>query len=214
MSDIYNSEENQKSGKTSGKKKGEICVRGSKNPLSAYISNPTKVTFSSQTDEEQVILLLRKHWITNVPWIALAVLLFFAPLILPIFPLLDFLPERYQLMSLIAWYLMLTAFIFESFLTWFFNVYIVTDERLIDVDFYNLIYKQITEAKADKIQDTTYRVGGVLRSVFNYGDVLIQTAGAEANLEFEAVPNPNEVVKVIQDLRTQEEMEVLEGRVR
>ncbi|MDP3955121.1 MAG: PH domain-containing protein [bacterium] len=214
MPDIYTSEENKKSEKTSGKKKGEICVRGSKNPLSAYILNPVKVRFSSQADEEQVILLLRKHWITNVPWMALAILLFFAPLVLPIFPLLDFLPTRYQLMSLIIWYLLLLAFIFESFLTWFFNVYIVTDERLIDVDFYNLIYKQITEAKADKIQDTTYRVGGVLRSVFNFGDVLIQTAGAEANLEFEAVPNPNEVVKVIQDLRTQEEIEALEGRVR
>jgi len=185
-----------------------------RNPLRAYILHPAKVRFGIQEKDEEIILLLRKHWLTNVPWLLVFSVLIFAPLVLRIFPLIDFLPVRYQLMSVIAWYLLLIAFIFEKFLTWFFNVYIVTDERIIDVDFYNLIYKQVTEAKIDKIQDTTSRVGGVIRSLFNFGDVLVQTAGAEPNLEFEAVPYPDQVVKILDELRAQEEKEVLEGRVR
>lgn len=208
MPDLYVAQEEQPA-KTMELKLGE-----SRNPLGAYITNPSKIHFGIQGDEEKIILLLRKHWITNLSWLFLAVVFFFAPLVLRSFPLLDFLPLRFQLMAIIIWYLLLIAFIFESFLTWFFNVYIVTDERMIDVDFYNLIYKQITEAKNDKIQDTTYRIGGVVRSLFNYGDVLVQTAGAEANLEFEAIPNPDQVVKVLDELREQEELEVLEGRIR
>ena len=41
-----------------------------------------------------------------------------------------------------VWYLILAAFIFEEFLGWFFNVNIITDERIVEVDFHNLIYRR------------------------------------------------------------------------
>ena len=103
---------------------------------------------------------------------------------------------------------------FEKFLGWFFNVYIITDERVIDVDFYSLLYKQISDAGLDKIQDMTYRTNGIAGSVINYGDILIQTAGEQPNLEFEAVPRPAEVVKILNELITQEEQDMLDGRAR
>ncbi|MFZ5365850.1 MAG: hypothetical protein ACOZBZ_00975 [Patescibacteria group bacterium] len=209
MPDIYVAKKEQESERVKEQEEKQIT-----NPLSAFVQNPVGVRFETQEEEEKIILLLRKHWITNVPWIILAIILLAAPLVLPYFPLLTFLPVRYQLMAVILWYLLVTAFVFEQFLTWFFNVYIVTDERVVDVDFYNLVYKQITEAKIDRIQDITLRLGGVVRALFNFGDVLIQTAGAEPNLEFEAVPNPDQVVKILQGLRTEEEVEALEGRVR
>ena len=102
----------------------------------------------------------------------------------------------------------------ESFLTWFFNVYIVTDERIIDIDFYNLIYKEVSDANIDKIQDVTYKMGGVIRTLFNYGDVMVQTASEVPNFEFLAVPKPDKVAKVLQDLRIEEQQEAIEGRVR
>ena len=185
-----------------------------KNPLASFLAVPAKVRFETQESEEKIILLLRKHWITNVGWLVSAAILLIAPLTLGIYPLLDFMPARFQLFTVILWYLFVIIFILEQFLTWFFNVYIVTDERIIDIDFYNLLYKQITEAKIDKVQDITMRMGGAIRTLFNFGDVLIQTAGAQPNLDFSAVPRPEQVVRVLQDLRTQEEVEVLEGRVR
>ena len=102
----------------------------------------------------------------------------------------------------------------ENFLGWFFNVYLVTDERVVDVDFYSLLYKQISDAGLEKIQDITYRVKGLAGSLINYGDILIQTAGEQPNIEFEAVPQPAEVVKILNELITQEEQDMLEGRAR
>ena len=99
-------------------------------------------------------------------------------------------------------------------MTWYFNVNIVTDERIIDIDFYHLIYKDVTEAKIDKVQDVNYKTVGVLRTIFNMGDVLIQTASEIPNIDFTAIPKPDKVVKVLQDLRTEEEQEAIEGRVR
>lgn len=183
----------------------KVKISQASNPLSAFALNPAGVKFETQEAGEKIILLLRKHWITNLPWVLSAILLFFAPLVLRFFPLLDFLPLRFQLMAVVLWYLLVTSFIFERFLTWFFNAYIITDERIVDIDFFNLIYKQVTEAKIDRIQDTTLRMGGVVRAIFNFGDVLVQTAGAEPNLEFEDVPNPDEVMQILQSLKTREE---------
>jgi membrane protein YdbS with pleckstrin-like domain len=138
----------------------------------------------------------------------------FAPLALRWFPLLDFLPARFQLMAVIIWYLLTIFIIFEKFLTWYFNVNIITDERIIDVDFNNLIYKEISEAEINKVQDVTYRMGGAIRTLFHYGDVFIQTAGTEENFEFLAIPRPEQVAKLLDQLREEEEREFLDGRTR
>lgn len=186
----------------------------SHNPLAAYYYKPDNVHLETQEKDEKVVLFLRQHPVVNVPWILIAVGLIFAPTLFAWFPLLSFLPDRFQFASLLLWYLITTAFILEKALSWFFNVYVLTDERIIDVDFYNLIYREVADAKIDKIQDVTYKMGGVTSAIFNYGSVYIQTAGTLPNFEFLAVPNPADVAKVLQELRTEEETEAVEGRIR
>lgn len=186
----------------------------SHNPFTSYCYEPRKVGFETQEAGEKIVLLLRQHPIVNIPWILIAVVLIIAPVFLLPSPFMSFLPPNFQFIAVIFWCLIVIAFVLEETLSWFFNIYILTDERIVDVDFHNLIYKEISDAKIDKIQDVTYRVGGVVRTIFNYGDILIQTAGELPNFEFKAVPNPAQVARVLQKLRTEEEIEALEGRVR
>src|SRR3989344_4281025 len=84
---------------------------------------------------------------------------------------------RFVMMGGVVWYLVLAGYILQSFIGWFFNVFIVTDERIIDIDFYSLIYKEISDTKIERIQDVTVTQGGVVRALFNFGTVYIQTAG-------------------------------------
>lgn len=200
--------------KTSNKKHYGGHVHSSGHPLAAYCYMPQGVDFENRSQEEQVILVLRKHPVTNVGWILILSLMLIAPAVLSGFPLLDFLPANFRFIAVLGWYLISIAYALESFLTWFFNVYIVTDERIIDIDFNNLIYKEISDANIDKIQDVTYKMGGVIRTILNYGDVYIQTASEVPAFEFLAVPMPDRVTKVLQDLRIEEEQEKIEGRVR
>ena len=184
------------------------------NPLAAFSFYPDGIDFETREKEEKVILLLRKHLITNVGWISLSIILILAPMALRSLPFLDFLPPNFAFIAILGWYLITIAYILESFLTWFFNVYIVTDERIVDIDFYNLIYKEVSDTKIDRIQDVTYKMGGVIRTLFNYGDVYIQTAAEVPAFEFMAVPKPDRVAKILQDLILEEEQEKIEGRVR
>ncbi len=186
------------------------------NILASYFfyPEPGKVDFINKDPEETIILLVRRHPITNVPWILGAFIMIIAPAFLSVLPFFEGFPDRFQLALPIIWYMITTAFILEKFLTWFFNVNIITDERIIDVDFVNLLYRDISDAETGQIQDVTVKVGGAIRTLFNYGDVIIQTAAEMPEITFEAIPHPDRVTKLLRELRVEEHQEELEGRVR
>lgn len=183
------------------------------NPFQAFAAKPLKTFFSDQNSDEHIILVLRKHPITQLKWIITAIVLAIMPFLFNGIAILDFLPINYQLAGLIIWYLLLSGFILESFLTWFFNVYIITDERIIDVDFLSLIYRNISTAKIDNIEDVTATTGGAIQAMFDFGSVQIQTAAEKREFEFDAVPHPNRVSKLLNELLLEEEREKIEGRV-
>ncbi|MFH1561356.1 MAG: PH domain-containing protein [Patescibacteria group bacterium] len=182
------------------------------NPLAAFVARPA-INLENQLNHEEIILLLRKHPITQVKWFFIGLIMLLAPTTLSFFPLLEFLPTRFQLIVVLIWYLMTLAFALEKFLSWYFNVYIITDERVIDVDFYNLLYKEISDAEIENIEDVTLTQGGVMQNIFNYGMVQIQTAAERPEFEFEDVPNPALVVKVLKKMQLEEKQEILEGRI-
>ncbi len=212
MPDVFVSE--QKNIKPKAPKEIHRQALHSHNPLAAYCYFPDNVRFVAKDSNERIVLFLRRHPVTNIGWILIVVLMFLAPMVLDKFPILEFLPENFQFIAVLVWYMVTIAFAFESFLDWFFSVYIVTDERIFDVDFVNLIYREISEANIDQIQDVTSAMGGVVRTLFNYGDILIQTASEVPRIEFEAVPHPDQVAKILRELRVEEEEEKIEGRVR
>lgn len=173
--------------------------------LSSFRHHPANVRFETMDEAEEVVLLLRKHFFTNVRWILLTVVALFVPAIISLFPTISFVPSGYQFILVAGWYVLIVAFAFEQFISWFFNVYIVTTERVISVNFSNLVYRETSEADLDEIQDVTVQVGSVLRTLFNYGNVYIQTAAEVERLTFLAIPYPDKAVKIIRDLKEAEE---------
>lgn len=167
--------------------------------LTAFVLYPEKIKFETKEKDEEVILLLRQHVIVNLGWILVTAAMIIAPFFINALGILGSLPGEFRLIIMLAWYLITLAFTLESFMGWFFNVYIVTNKRVIDIDFANLIYKEVSDANLDKIQDISYSMGGVARTIFNYGDVSIQTAAEVQEFEFKAVPDPARVTKIIKE---------------
>lgn len=170
--------------------------------MSAFMVRPNGVRFETQQDEEEILLFMRQHLITNLGWILTTLVLFLIPmLVTPVLFSLGVVPQNlppgYFLVLPLIWYLGVFGFAFTNFLHWYYNVYIVTNERVVDIDWISLLYKQLSSTQISKIQDVTYKQGGILDSFFDFGDVFIQTAGTEPNFEFAAVPKPNQVVREI-----------------
>lgn len=170
----------------------------------SYIENPQNLTFEGQDSHEKILLLLRAHPITNLPWIFFAIFLFFVPFFVPEIAGLigfdfSFVPEPFRIAFLIINYLLILVIIFEGFLGWYFNVYIVTDKNIVDIDFHSILYKNIDIAPLRNVEDVSSSAGGILQSIFNYGNVFAQTAGAARNIDFLNIPKPHKVADFILD---------------
>ena len=104
-------------------------------PWRSLTACPPKTKFEAQHEKEEILLLMRRHPITNLWWMASIAMLFGVPLFWSEFPLVANVTAPVQLALAIFWYLGLAFFAIQNLLLWFYNVYIVTDERIIDVDF-------------------------------------------------------------------------------
>lgn len=184
----------------------------SRNLFTAFAAKPVGVSFDTQHSDEQILLLLRQSVITQIKYIFVAIGLALMPALFSYAGILSFLPGNFQFIATIGWYLIVLGYVLEVFLSWFYNVYIITDERIIDVDFNSLLSRNESYAKLDNIEDITAKTKGALGAIFNYGDVVIQTAGTQSNFEFLNVPHPTKVVAFMNELMLEEEQEVLDRR--
>jgi len=190
----------------------DILKSKSGNPLfSAFSAFPDFINFEGEDQDEKVLLLLRAHVVTNVRWILITIGMLVVPTI--IFPLLASLNMLGGInggtgfVFTLLWIAATFTYAFINFLYWYFNVYIVTNERIIDIDWYSIIYHQTNSTRISKLQDISSTHSGVFASIFDFGDVHIQTAAEESNFEFTNVPHPDLVSQKIQDLMEEEEKE-------
>lgn len=157
------------------------------------------IQFTTQHENEEVVLVVRRHLLTQIPWIVNAtifiVLVILANLLLP--GVLD--ANHIIVFNLFAAFLIF-SYIWVNFLLWYFTVGMVTTERIIDLDFFNILYKEFSATTIIQVSDITTRIGGFFGSLFHFGDVLVKTEGFQQNIEFDEVPEPSQVVEIINAL--------------
>jgi len=174
------------------------------NLFSNFVENPENVTFETQDEDEIIILLVRRDLITNVPWIAAAIVLIFIPILISSFsslftPFFNFSIQT-QLVGVLFYYLIVFGFILIEFTLWYFNIGLVTNKRIVDFDVSGILSKHVSETRLNLIEDVSYIQVGSVRTIFNYGDVVMQTAGSLPNFEFDRAPEPARIVRIIGDM--------------
>ena len=175
--------------------------------LTSFCKNPGGVTFQNQEEGEKILLFIRKDFITNTGWIIAGCVLALIPLFLFIglqifsghIPSIN-LPLNYVIYAILFYYLLVATYLYLNFITWYFNISLITDRRVVDIDFASLVYKNVAVTKLELVQDVSYTQVGVLRTFFDFGNVLVQTAGTIDNFEFDSAPKPEEIVHVVEDL--------------
>ncbi|MBU0649853.1 PH domain-containing protein [Patescibacteria group bacterium] len=177
--------------------------------LGHFVSRPRGVYFDGQDSGEEILLFLRQHIVVNVRWLLVTALLILAV------PLLDFvlsfgntslaqiLPPPYYFITRFMLGLFTFGYFFENFLNWYFNSYIITNKRVVDIDFYGLTHRRFSEAPLRNIEDVTNNISGLAQVIFHFGDVSVQTAAELREITFENVPNPDRVQDTLSDLISQ-----------
>lgn len=185
----------------------------SRNPFAVFAPQPIGVYFAEQEKGENIILLLRAHLITLVPAVLITVFLFLIPFLVPfVLNLLEveignFFNSSQIILILVFWYLFTFGYAFYRFIFWYFNVYLLTNERIVDFDFRGILHKETAYANLNQIQDVTPKSIGFFATFFHFGDVFIQTAAAKPEFEFHQVPRPDLVARLILEEVRKEEAE-------
>ncbi|HOX96891.1 MAG TPA: PH domain-containing protein [bacterium] len=154
---------------------------------------------------EYIILYIHRHWIILFASILKSLSLIVLPIIVYWGLILQGVLEWQGLSGLLfilgssLFYLYVWLFLFNSLLDHYLDVWIVTNERIINVEQINLFSRLISEKQLDKMQDITVVSKGFWATIFNYGDVHIQTAGSVERFVFKQIPNPRRTVHAITD---------------
>ncbi len=174
------------------------------NILSSFSQYPKNVSFHTQKENEQIILFLRSRFITNISWMTFTIFLIFLPAIitflLPLFQI-NFLSSdivtHFTTIYVIFYYLIVFSYILINFLTWFYNIFIVTADRIVDINYLDIVVHNVSETKLKQIEDVRYSQSGFIPTLFNYGNLFVQTAGTEENFEANCIPKPKEATDII-----------------
>lgn len=86
---------------------------------------------------------------------------------------------------------------------WSMNVLAITNQRVIDMNQHGVFQRTVAETTYDKIQDVRYTVHGVWQTMFQFGSIVIQTAGNSTTLELNNIKNPFEVQQHIMTIQRQ-----------
>jgi uncharacterized membrane protein YdbT with pleckstrin-like domain len=167
--------------------------------------------FFPKKSYEKVIFLLRRHWIIFIGTTLFYVLLGLIPLGFYFFflynypePLSQFLTNNKLfpiiIIAVSIYYLSIWLFYLTSFVNYYLDLWVVTNDRAMNIVQNGLFSRTVSELDLYKIQDATSEVKGFFPTIFNYGDVYVQTAGKVGRFVFEQVPNPNEVREKIIEL--------------
>ena len=164
-----------------------------------------KVRFEGESKEEITLFFLRAHGITNLSWVLMAVI----AVVFPIITLSYFasstvvdvpISTQTVVIGLGVWYLVVFGVAYQQFVGWFFNIYILTNKQIVDIDFVGLFHRKVSQTTLGNIQDVTYSKAGLFQNFFDFGDMYIQTAGTAMHFEFHSVPDPEGAQKQILDL--------------
>lgn len=162
------------------------------------------VHFPGQHDGERIRLVLRRHpfvwFLTAMYFLFLALLPIGFRLLIPgsVFPVLAGTAwGNLVALALSAYYLFLWLFFAYAWVDYTLDLWIVTDERIINIEQMGLFNRVISEQRLLQVQDVTSELKGLFPTFLDYGHVFVQTAGERGRFVFEQIPHPDLVKKVV-----------------
>jgi uncharacterized membrane protein YdbT with pleckstrin-like domain len=90
------------------------------------------------------------------------------------------------------------AYAFYNFLIWYYDVYIITNKRLIVVEQKGLFNREFAEMDLGQINDVTFSIKGIFATILQYGTVIVKGNGS--TLELTDLSDPDEVQEMLKKL--------------
>ena len=127
--------------------------------------------FEDQLEGEELLFIFRKHPITMRKGLIFGLLAILAGTIPSLIK-----PEYSYLFGGLAVGLIIGFLIFfPSWISWYYSVYIVTDQRLLQINQKGLWSRSVVDISLGQIQMVNYEIAGFNQTVLGFGTIMMQT---------------------------------------
>lgn len=152
--------------------------------MSKSKSSPVTTTgqpkyFDDQFDDEEVLYVFRKHPIVMRKGLIIGSLGLLAG---PLYTLILTYTNSANPPTLTFFYLSFVASVllsmllfFPSWMSWYFSVFIVTDQRFIQITQKGFFNRSVVDMGLNQIQMVNYEVKGLQETILGYGTIMMQT---------------------------------------
>lgn len=162
--------------------------------------------FRGQHENEEVLRIIHRHWFNiTMHYFGVALLttiLFILLAIVPaLFPnVLTELPPSLPAFVLNTFLIFIWLYVFLVWVDYYFDVWIITNERVVNIEQKGLFNREVSELQFERIQDITTVVDGLVQTFLNFGDVYVQTAAETERFVFRQVPDPYMIKDMVMQL--------------
>ena len=169
----------------------------------SFIKEPKNTSYKGAHIDERVQILVRRSLLSVYYWVITSIIFFTVPFFfIPFLARLQYngaavFGSSFLLCLTLFWYIFLFGFILQCFFDWFFDVFLVTNKKIVDID---RNCTSISETPLRNVEDITSRIYAPWGQVFNIGSIFVQTAGEQTEFEFEMLDDPSTVRDAISDL--------------
>lgn len=151
----------------------------------------TEKLFADQYDDEEVLYLFRKHPVVMRKGLIIAM---FA-ILLGMVPALIKPELSYFYGGLLAGLFLAFLLFLPSWIAWYYSIFIVTDQRLIQITRKGLFHKTVVDMNLNQIQSMNYQIAGFQATALGFGTIMIQTYMGD--LVIHEIHHPEKVQKKI-----------------
>lgn len=127
--------------------------------------------FADQLDDEELLLVFRKHPIVMRKGLVFSML----ALLLGTLPSLIKPEYSYLFGGLAAGFLIALIVFLPSWIGWYYSVFIVTDQRLIQITQKGFWTRSVVDIGLNQIQMVNYEVSGLQETLLGFGTIMMQT---------------------------------------
>ena len=153
---------------------------------------------------EEVVVILRRHWFAVLNLVIVTIILFSVPVFIWYF-IHSFFPEYLQhdiitpvlIIGASIFYLSVWLFSFTDFIDYYLDMWVVTTDRIINIEQQGLFKRTTSELNLSSIQDVTAEIKGPIQTFFHYGNCYVQTAAEKQRFVLKNIPNPERVQESI-----------------
>jgi len=161
--------------------------------------------FEDQFDDEEVLLVFRKHPVVMRRGLIFGML----AILLGTVPSLFLLTITSYFLGLLGGLVLGSIIFLPSWIAWHFSVFIVTDQRLIQITQKGLFHRSVIDMGLSQIQMVNYQIAGLQETLLGFGTIMMQTLVGD--LVIHDIHHPAEIQKKLLEILRQQGFNARQG---